>query len=116
MAEVQRVILKKIYVGKAAIFGLVWGAIMGLISALFFIICAMFLADAISSSFGATFADLLVRSIITTSFLTFIFFALMGCLSSVIGASVYNLVSLVKIRVHMDFMEFEEKVHDVMIN
>jgi hypothetical protein len=110
MAEVQRVRLKKIYVGRAAIFGLGYGLILGII----FGIIAVFVGFTSLSGqtiLGINFGnDIMVGASIALGFAVLIGTIISSVISFIILSAIYNLVSKFKLMIDVEFMEYEAPV------
>jgi hypothetical protein len=109
MAEVQRVRLKKIYLGRIALFGLAYGSIIGVILG---IIAAIFSFISLSGSglFGMTLASNVVfKASLVIGLIVMILMVILSSVSFVIISAIYNLISRLKLMIDIDFMEYEEK-------
>ena len=110
MAEVERVRLKKIYVGRAALFGLGYGLILGIIFGIVSIVVAITSLSGqvvLGIEFGS---DILIGASIALGFAILIGTIISSVISFVILAAVYNLVSKFKLMIDVEFMEYEAPV------
>ncbi len=107
-SESKRIIFKRIYVWKLALFGLVWGVVVGLIFWPVTTIVAFFnafqyyimLHPSWSFSFDIT-KFLTFRSI----FYSIIYSAILGFLGGLVGGVIYNLLSRMGINLNWDLAE-----------
>lgn len=108
MAEVQRVELKKIYVWRAALFGLLYGLVLGII---FSLITIFLLAVGVNNItlFGKNTSSLMAGAFITISVLIIILTSLFSSLSCLMGAALYNLIAKLGGKIHLALVEHEEK-------
>lgn len=107
MAEVERVRLKKIYVGRAALFGSGYGLILGMIFGIISVVIAITSLSGqvvLGIEFGS---DILIGASIALGFAVLIGTIISSVISFVILAAVYNLVSKFKLMIDVEFMEYE---------
>ena len=107
MQATERIVVSKIYVGSAALFGLLYGLVIGLIMVIIFLIGGLtgfqgegsFLANLIP--FGGFYV--LAIAIL-------VFYVIGGLIAMVISALLYNLVAKLGGKLHIGLAEYEKKV------
>lgn len=118
MAETQRVKVKKIYVWRFTLFGLVFGLFLGLLLAGIFLLLSITISSIGlegATLFGIEISKVFVGITALISILLFSFSLFFSVVFSFFSAIVYNLFSLMGIKIHLLFEEFEEENKDKII-
>lgn len=116
MGESERIIVKKIYVGRAALFGLYYGILMGLLMAVLLPLIISTLIGALTPDIGASGSsggsspfgtgNAIGAGSLVLSALYFGLVVVFSVIGSVFFAVVYNIVSKVNGSMHVDLEEY----------
>jgi hypothetical protein len=98
--EADRVVLNKVYVGRAALFGLIYGLVFGLIAGVFAAI-SIVLGSSSFSIPGVESAGAFMVFIAVV-----IFYTLSSLVGFAIGALLYNLIALVGVKMHFNLGKY----------
>lgn len=107
MAGVERIVFKRIYVGRAALFGLYYGIFIGLISAIIIFIMSIWSINTLQSSSVGDAAGLETAGATLIAFIFFILYVVITPIASIIFALIYNLIAKIGGALHFDLMEYE---------
>src|SRR3990167_6315007 len=103
MNPTERVEVRKIYVGRASLFGLLYGLIMGIIIGIFLFVGILLGSDGVSI-FGVA-----VKASVGMGFLlligSVIFYSVIGCIACAVWAIVYNLIAGIGGMMHLGLAE-----------
>ncbi|MBI3334758.1 hypothetical protein HYZ97_04700, partial [Candidatus Pacearchaeota archaeon] len=103
--EVERIVIKRLYIGRAALFGLLYGAFLGIIMALVILASAFASSNVEGYAFLAEFLG--PGFIFILAFLVLIACAVLSCIGAVLTAVLYNLVSRFGGSMHLDLGEYD---------
>lgn len=111
----ERIEVRKFYAGRAAVFGLFYGIVIGLISGLFIFILMITVGSATIDSFNkvAVLAGSQPLPIIGVgeAFLVFIIIVLVysiaSCILFCVSALIYNLIAKIGGPIHLGLVEYE---------
>jgi len=118
MVEVERVKLKKIYVWRATLFGLLVGSIVGLILAIITFLFGTLLASTsigLVSFGGQAIGHLLAGSAASIAVAVLFSIAFSGAASCFVGSILYNISASFGAKLHFDFMSYENDPAPKMI-
>ncbi|MEK6889486.1 MAG: hypothetical protein AABW80_05260 [Nanoarchaeota archaeon] len=105
MGEVERIILKRIYVGKASLFGLYYGAFTGLIIG-FIAFLAVFISNRLETWLG----DMVNMSGFALAFILaviiFISVTVIGLIGAFLAVLIYNIVASLGGEINFDLEEY----------
>tara|TARA_B100000315_G_C14236570_1_gene433418 strand:+ start:285 stop:605 length:321 start_codon:yes stop_codon:yes gene_type:complete len=101
MGQRERIIVRKIYLGSAAMFGLYYGLIIGLLAGGFVLIASLLMP----SSGGLGVSGALGGFGIVTAGIVFVIYTVAGIVGSVISALLYNIISKIGGSIHVDLEE-----------
>ena len=107
--HVERIELRKIYVGKAAIFGLLYGLMMGLIIGIFFFVSALIGLENSLTLLGKEFKIDVAGMVAIVLIGATIFFSIASCISIAVIALIYNLISQIGGALHLGLAEHEQE-------
>lgn len=102
---VERVSIKKVFVGKAMIFGLWFGAVIGIIFAALFALMIFVSMSAVTDTLGGTSIPSDNVVLYAYSLVMIPFFAFVGSLGMGLMALIYNLASVLKGEMHFGMMD-----------
>ena|SRR3989338_9923012 len=108
MTQMERIEIKKIFVGRAAMFGLFYGLVLGIIVGIFFFIVTSFAVDFLNniSVPGATGnIPSTTGGILFASFILIVIYTLGSCFGSAVFALLYNLVAKMGFSIHLGLAE-----------
>ena len=108
MNPTERIEVRKIYVGRAALFGLLYGLIIGLIFGIFFFVMAL----AGTSNINFLGRDIKILSVGVGAVIAIgivIFSSIASCISAAVGAVLYNLIAMMGGMLHLGLAEHEVK-------
>src|SRR3989344_1230112 len=110
--ESKRIIFKRMYVWKLALFGLVWGAILGLIfwpvtflAAFFKIFQYYITVKSYNPNFGFSLSGLAKLFTVSAIIKPIIYSAIWGFFGGLIGGVIYNTLSRIGINLNWDLVE-----------
>lgn len=107
MGEVERISLRKIYVGRAALSGLLFGLLLGVVFVLFFM--GLFAANAVNPENLGLTSSLPNSNMFYLYVLIFIpIFALSFCFIFALFALIYNVVVAMKGELHLGLAEMDD--------
>ena len=121
MKVTERIEVRKIYLGSATLFGLVYGLVIGIIFAIIVLILGFSNIIAITGIFTASFnsgaglLDNLTSDIFTFSGVSLLVIAIGGLILGFIGALVYNLVAMIGGKLHLGLAEYERGIKVVNV-
>ena len=105
MGEVERIILRRLYIGKASLFGLYYGAFTGLILG-----AIAFLAVLVSNRFETWLGETLNMSGFALAFILaviiFISITIIGLISAFLAVLIYNIVASFGGEINFDLEEY----------
>jgi hypothetical protein len=107
MQLVERIEVRKIFIGSAFKFGLLYGLIIGLIFGIIALVMEM-----AGYSTGNVFTGglLPIEGIFIVSGVVFLFYVILGIVGAVFGALIYNLVAVMGGKIHIGLAEYEKAV------
>ncbi len=103
MKPTERIEVRKIYVGRAAIFGFFYGLVIGLIAAIIVIIAGLF-------GFTSNVPFISAGGIILAGVIVAVMYVLISFIGSIISALVYNLISKLGGRIDIGLAEYEPRM------
>ena len=106
----ERIEVRKIYVGRAAIFGLLYGLVLGLIIGIYFFASSLIGLENNLTLFGKELkiVGIGIGSIVLVG--ATIFFSIASCIFMIIGSFVYNLISQIGGALHLGLAEREQQI------
>ena len=113
MGEVERIEVRKIYVGRAAIFGLLYGLIIGVLFGIAIILMVLLGVGSALNAFGIPLG-LTTSTALIFAFGAVILYAIATCIMAIISAALYNLVAKMGGRIDLGLLEFvkmEDKIN-----
>jgi|GEM_PF-6290293 len=105
MAVPKRVIVRKVYTGKAALFGLLYGALSGVVLGSVFYLMLLFGLSAVSDSFNLP-VNAGIELFFAVILLIFLY-TIACCFFAIISAALYNLISRMGGGVHLSLADYE---------
>ncbi|MEK6844386.1 MAG: hypothetical protein AABX83_03070 [Nanoarchaeota archaeon] len=102
---VERIELRKIYVGRAAIFGLLYGLVTGLIIGIFFFVGSLIGLQNGFTFFGKALNISGVGMGSIALIVSIIFFSVASFISMAVSAFIYNLISQIGGTLHIGLAE-----------
>lgn len=106
MEEIQRVQLKKIYIWRATLFGLLYGLVSGVVLAVVSNLL-IFFGFKNMHILGQNIVNVTVGLIAVVTVLLILIFAIIGAIVFLLGSLVYNIVSKFGSKIHLEFMDYE---------
>ncbi len=101
----ERIVLRKIYVWRAALFGLAYGFFLGLVLVIPFYIVMIMTGESYFSDVSGI-NSLILESTFIFSFIILFFYTLISGVMFAISALVYNLISKTGLRIHLGLAEY----------
>lgn len=111
MGQIERIEVKRIYVGRAAMFGLFFGLIIGFIVGIIFLIIGLWFTNFlnnISVLGGNSSLPITTGGKIMYSFTLIVFYTIGSCIIFVVGALLYNLIAKIGFTIHLGLAELAQ--------